>query len=154
MSNAGTRWAFWYIIGAMTEPLRIVVDTNVVVSALWKPGSVPARALERVFACARVVVDDRILAEYRRTLEKPKLRRISQEACEALLLVLERASERVVVAERYTGPLDDEDDRAFVEVALAGRAHLLVTGNLKDFPSDAGFEVVPPAHLLATLEGR
>lgn len=136
----------------MTEPLRIVVDTNVVVSALWKPGSVPARALEHVVERARVLVDDRILAEYRSTLAKPKLRRISRDACEALLAALERASERVVVAERYEGPLDDEDDRAFVEVALAGRAQLLVTGNLKDFPSDAGFEVVPPAHLLATLE--
>ena len=47
--------------------------------------------------------------------------------------------------------MKDGDDRIFVEVALAGQATMLVTGNLRDFPQDLGFAVHPPAMVLATL---
>jgi hypothetical protein len=40
----------------------------------------------------------------------------------------------------------------FVEVALAGRADAIVTGNLRQYPNDLGFAVHPPASLLAMLE--
>jgi putative PIN family toxin of toxin-antitoxin system len=133
--------------------MRVVVDTNVLVSALWNEASVPARALEGLFARATLVVDRRIVAEYRKTLEKPKLRRISAEAREALLARIEASALCLDTTSAYPGELPDPDDLPFVEVALTARCAMLVTGNLRDFPTTLGFEVVPPAHVLGALGG-
>ena len=51
----------------------------------------------------------------------------------------------------WEGAMTDDDDRIFVEVALAGRADAIVTGNLRHYPSDLGFAVHPPATLLALI---
>ena len=47
--------------------------------------------------------------------------------------------------------MSDDDDRIFVEIALAGHADAIVTGNIADYPTDLGFQVLPPASLLAQL---
>ena len=51
----------------------------------------------------------------------------------------------------FVGALSDESDRAFIEVAIASQADLLITGNVKDFPLTLGFLVLPPATALAQL---
>jgi uncharacterized protein len=132
--------------------VRVVVDTNVLVSALLRPGSVPARALAQLTERGALFLHDaRIVAEYRAVLERPKFRAIDAAGRERLLGAL-LAAPPVAHVPAWTGPLLDPDDRMFVEVALAGHADALVTGNLRDYPSDLGFEVLPPASLLAALE--
>jgi putative PIN family toxin of toxin-antitoxin system len=132
--------------------LRLVLDTNVLISALWTPGSVPALAIDAIFAHdVRVLYDARILAEYRTVLSRPKFKKIDPVSAAALIASLVARGERMVDVGRWPGALKDEDDRSFVEVALSGRANVLVTGNLRDYPQDLGFEVLPPAMLLGTL---
>lgn len=130
---------------------RFVVDTNVIVSAAWKEGSIPDLALTRLLAVGVVLVDARILAEYRDVLARKKLAKIPLERRESILTKLTTAALIVDPVARYEGPLPDPDDRVFVEVALAGRAHAIVTGNLRDYPEDLGFDVLPPATVLARL---
>lgn len=132
--------------------MRLVLDTNVLVSALLKVGSVPDRALEAVWSTGAVVLyDSRIAAEYREVLTRPKFRGIDPLRIETLLarFPAEGALAHVSVLDLA---LPDEADRCFVEVARSGRADALVTGNLRDFPDDLGFAVWPPATLLAQLE--
>jgi uncharacterized protein len=135
--------------------VRVVIDTNVLVSALLKPGSVPARALEAVFddPHGEILYDARIAEEYRTVLERPKFRAIARPAIAALLERLAARGTHLPEATRWTGAIRDDDDRIFVEVALAGRADAIVTGNIADYPLDLGFEVLPPATVLARLEG-
>ncbi len=52
----------------------------------------------------------------------------------------------------WSGTMADEGDRMFVEAALTGHADAIVTGNLKHYPSNLGFDVQPPATLLAMLD--
>lgn len=133
--------------------MRLVVDTNVVISALLKPGSVPDRALRAVRRRGAVVVyDARIAAEYRDVATRPKFRSITPERLDEMLAMLLEGGERIMEVPVWEGVMRDESDRVFVEVALAGRAHALVTGNLKHYPADLGFDVHPPATLLAMLE--
>ncbi len=130
---------------------RLVLDTNVVISALWTPGSVPDQAIAAIVTRgARVLYDARILAEYRTVLARPKFKKIDPARAAALIATLVALGEDVRAAP-WTGTMKDDDDRRFVEVALAGHATVLVTGNLRDFPQDLGFEVQPPAMVLATL---
>ncbi len=132
--------------------MRVVVDTNVLVSALLRPDSVPARAVAGLVARRAVFLyDARIVEEYRAVLARPKFGAIGAEARAGLLGAL-LGGPPVAHVPAWAGPLLDPDDRMFVEVALAGRADALVTGNLRDYPRDLGFEVLPPATLLADLE--
>ena len=66
-----------------------------------------------------------------------------------MLSALFSSSERVTDIHASEDELIDPDDRAFVEVARAGGAHALVTGNAKHFPSALGLSVLSPAALLA-----
>lgn len=131
--------------------MRLVIDTNVLVSALLKAGSVPDRALDAVWSSGAVLLyDARMAAEYRAVLTRPKFRGIDPVRIEALLARFPAAGALDGVPPLDT-PLPDEDDRCFVEVACSGRADALVTGNLRDFPEHLGFAVWPPATLLARL---
>jgi putative PIN family toxin of toxin-antitoxin system len=133
-------------------PLRVVVDTNVLVSALLKEGSVPERALRALLERAVVLLDARLADEYARVLARPKFAAIGSSRRDGLLERLRTLGELVAEVPAWPGPLADPDDRAFVEVALAGNADALVTGNVRHFPQNLGFEVLPPAAVLERLE--
>jgi putative PIN family toxin of toxin-antitoxin system len=134
--------------------MRLVFDTNVLVSALLNPGRTPdlaVRAARRAGSVA--LVDARIEEEYRDVLARPKFSKIDPTRKDILLDEIFASCERVTVTEAYAGALIDPDDRVFIEVALAGRADVLVTGNLKHYPSGCPVAVISPAALLAQLTG-
>jgi len=132
--------------------MRLVLDTNLLVSALLKPGSVPDRLLTIIWAGAALVLyDARMTDEYRTVLARAKFRAIDRARIDELFARLLAHGEEISGAREWTAAMRDDDDRIFVEVALAGRADAIVTGNLKDYPRDQGFEVHPPATMLAML---
>lgn len=92
--------------------------------------------------------DARIMAEYIQVLKRPKFS-FSPERIEALLDHV-KAVGVIVASDPFSIRLPDEDDEAFLEVALAGHAECLITGNLKHFPSAArpGMRVLTPAEFL------
>ncbi len=129
-----------------------MIDTNVLVAALLNPGRTPDRALAAMRSHGAVtLVDDRVEDEYRSVLARPKFRAIDPARRDALLTELLASSERVAVASACDVALVDDDDRVFIEVALAGRAVAVVTGNARHYPTSLGFEVWSPAELLARL---
>jgi putative PIN family toxin of toxin-antitoxin system len=112
--------------------MRVVVDTNVLLSGLLFPFSAPAQIV-RMIADGPIVLcyDARILAEYREVLHRPKFP-FSLESVEALLEQI-TTNGIVVAGVPLTLELSDKDDEPFLEVALAGDAPL-ITGNLKHYP--------------------
>lgn len=131
----------------------LVVDTNVLVSALLHPGRTPDRCVTALLAHggARVVVSAAVEAEYREVLARPKFRAVPPERREALLDALLRSARRVAVVSASTVALLDEGDRTFVDLCLAAPADAVLTGNPRHFPDGLGFEVLSPAALLARL---
>lgn len=135
-------------------PLRLVLDTNVLVAALLTPGRTPDRALSAIMARGDVVLyDARLEAEYRAVLARPKFRGIDPGRVERLLAAVLSGAEDVGAVEPWEGAMTDADDRAFVEVALGGRADAVVTGNARHYPSGLSFAVLSPAALLERLAG-
>jgi putative PIN family toxin of toxin-antitoxin system len=129
--------------------LRIVLDTNVIVSGLLNPGGNPGRVLDLFLAGeVTLIVDDRILAEYRAVLRRPKFGLDAADVSDFLDL-LEAESERVA-ATPFGSKLPDESDRAFLEVALAAGAESLVTGNVRHFrlPNVGRLSVDSPAEFV------
>lgn len=130
--------------------MRLVLDTNVLVSALLHPGRTPDLALTAVRARGDVVLyDERLMREYRDVLGRKKFAAIDPMRTAALLRVIEETGVIVVESVVYNGAMIDEGDRMFVEVALAGRADALITGNVKHYVGGLGFEVLAPAAWLA-----
>lgn len=77
-------------------PLRVVLDTNVLISAALLPVSVPARVLHQVLARSRLVFSDATFAELETRLWKPKFDRyITLETRRALLHDLAAVAEWV-----------------------------------------------------------
>ena len=129
--------------------MRIVLDTNVLVSALLSPFGPPGEILRLITSgVIRVCRDARILGEYRQVLLRPAFS-FSRTQVESLLGQME--TDGVPVAARLLPErLPDPDDEVFLAVALAGAARYLVTGNLKHYPERIrqGVRVVSPREFL------
>jgi uncharacterized protein len=126
--------------------LRIVLDTNVLVSGLLSPFGPPGEIVRMLSAgTVRLCVDARLLSEYEQVLQRPRFG-LDPDAVAALLDYIEATSQKVASAPLRVR-LPDADDEAFLEVAIACGAEYLVTGNLVHFPTDARAEVsvVSPA---------
>jgi putative PIN family toxin of toxin-antitoxin system len=113
--------------------VRIVVDTNVLVSGLLSPFGPPAEIV-RLVAAGRLTLclDARILAEYADVLHRPRFD-FEPSRIEALLDQI-RSAGVLAAVEPLLSPLPDRDDEPFLEAAIAGRAEYLVTGNLRHYP--------------------
>jgi len=114
--------------------MRVVLDTNVVVSALLNPEGPPAAVLAVIFTGEVIpLLDSRLLAEYREVLLRPRFG-FTPEQVEAVVSGLLEIGE-LVDAPPLGLRLPDPDDVPFLEVAVAGQADAIVTGNVRHFPS-------------------
>lgn len=132
--------------------MRIVLDTNVLVSGLLSPYGPPAEAVRMVVSeSLTLYVDARLLVEYRQVLSRPKFA-FDQDRVEALMDLIE-AEAIPVMANPLAQRLPDPDDEPFLEVAIAGRIEALVTGNLVHFPARAraGVTVLGPTDFMALV---
>ena len=135
--------------------MRVVLDTNVLVSGLLSPFG-PCAALVRLVAGGALTVchDGRSLTEYREVPLRPKLR-LDPGLVEAILHLIEVDGEPISATPLRTR-LVDRDDEPFLEVALAARVEALVTGNTKHFPKEAAHPVtvLGPRAALERVRGR
>jgi uncharacterized protein len=114
-------------------PLRLVIDTNVVVSAALKPeGLQRTVVLLAMTKPARWYVSHAIVSEYAMVLARPELK-IRRNLRQQLLQLIKNHA-RVVVPSHLAQITSDLDDNIFVECSDAARADYLVTGNQRHFP--------------------
>jgi uncharacterized protein len=114
-------------------PLRLVIDTNVVVSAALKPEGLQRTVV--LLALAKPVrwyVSDPILSEYAAVLARPELR--IRRSLRHQLLQLIRNQTRLIVPSRLPQLTPDPADNIFLECADGARADYVVTGNQRHFP--------------------
>ncbi len=132
--------------------MRIVLDTNVLVSAILSPNGPPAAVLRALLTeRGRLCFDERIVSEYRDVLTGAKFS-FDRELVEELIGFLESAG-TPTLASPLAVDLPDPWDQMFIEVAVSSGADFLVTGNLKHYPEEArsGVKVVSPREFLDAL---
>ena len=125
--------------------MKVVLDTNVLVSGMLSPEGLPATVLDATTDGHLVpCFDERILTEYRLVLSREKFA-FSGNQIETMMARIMSAG-YLASAEPLSAQLPDPKDRMFVEVAVACGADYIITGNLKDYPENAtlGVAVVTP----------
>jgi putative PIN family toxin of toxin-antitoxin system len=114
-------------------PLRLVIDTNVVVSAALNPdGLQRTTILLAISKPARLYVSAPILEEYAGVLSRPHLK--IRKGVRLRLLQLIKNNSHLVVPSRRLEVSSDPDDNMLLECADAAGADYLITGNQRHFP--------------------
>jgi len=113
--------------------LRLVLDTNIVVSAALNPDGLPRTVMTMALTKpARLFVTDAVFAEYQEVLARPEFKIKKGTRLRFVQLIKDRA--RLVKARRVVRAAKDPGDDKFLECADAARADYLITGNLRHFP--------------------
>lgn len=113
--------------------MNIVLDTNVLVAGLLSPYG-PCGEIVRMVSSAELtlIFDARIITEYEEVLRRPKFK-FDHEKVAALLDYVVHSG-ITVAPSPLPASLPDRDDEPFLEVAIAGGAACIVTGNKAHFP--------------------
>ena len=129
--------------------MKIVLDTNVLVSGLRTPFG-PGGQTIKLLMTGRLVLlyDSRILLEYMNVLSRPKFG-FAPENIDLILRHME-TNGLVVLAPPLKKRLPHPDDEPFLEVAFAGHAKCLVTGNKRHFPEKTvqGIPILSPSEFI------
>ena len=109
--------------------LRVVLDTNVLVSAILKEGGNEWNILQKVSEREIIsITSEEMLHEFARVISKPKFENSKEEVDEWLLFLL-GVSLLVAPTERLTVIKDDPSDNKILECAVSGNADYIISGD-------------------------
>lgn len=140
--------------------MRVVLDANVITSALFSSVGPPAQILallERgVF---ELVASEAILAEYERVLNYPKVRNrhgLTDDELARFLARLRQVATLVEPGEMLAIVVDDPDDNKFLECAVAASAMYIVSGDrhLNGLGEFRGIQILRPVVFVAVVESE
>lgn len=113
----------------MIPPRRWVVDTNILISRLLLPRSIPALAVQKALESGDLLVSDATLQELADVLARPKFEKyLSETERKQFFQLLSRVAIRVEILRPVAACRDPKDDK-FLELAINGRADALITGD-------------------------
>ena len=140
--------------------MRVVVDTNVLVSALIRPQGRAAQLFVHPLPFS-LVTSSTILDELTRALHYPRLFKrynLTNELIDAYVATLRATSILITVPpellQAIAGTSPDPDDDKFLACALASAATCLVTGDqhLRNLGEYQGIPILTPAQFLSFLD--
>ena len=121
--------------------MRLVVDTNVFISAVLKENSLPflvVRWIDQHGGLLKSLATERELLD---VLQRPAIAALTDPLFRAGLETMLAAAELVLVVERIAACRDPKDDQ-FLELAVNGRADLVVSGD-RDLLALSPFRGIP-----------
>lgn len=127
--------------------IRVVFDTNVIVSAMLFGDSVPGRAFLDVLDNGTILMSRSLARELSEVLGREKFDRyVSREQRDRFLASLIRESDMIEVTESIRACRDPKDNR-ILELAVDGNADFIVTGDadLLVLNSFRGVRILTPA---------
>ena len=131
---------------------RLVLDTNVLISAVLSPLGKPYACLRWVLDNATLIVSRALLEELETRLARPKFDKYLDPS-KRRAVVADLALSAVQVELGTVRVCRDPDDDKLLEIAVVGRADFLVTGDrdLLILNPFQGIPILTPAEFLAAL---
>ena len=136
----------------MTDRARVVVANSALVSRLLIPDSVAGQAVRKAVDEAQLLVSDATLEDLADFLAHPKLDPYATlEDRQEFIRLLGRIAEPVPITFTVRACRDPKDDK-FMELAITGRADLIVTGDkgLLELNPFRDTPIITPAESLAS----
>lgn len=131
--------------------IRVVLDTNVLVSAVISPNGPNARMFDLVSGgTVRPYLSDAVLAEYYDVFNRKHLNHLDKRRIARLRGLLEALGVKVKSPGRLNISSDEKDNRVY-ECAVAAKAHYIVTENTEDFPKPYKYTRIVNARQLLKL---
>ena len=138
--------------------MRIVIDTNVIISGFISPTGTPARIIDLwVEGNLQVILSSAIMEEYSIVFRYPQTQRYHRMSSEEITQTLERFRRIAVMiepTERLQAVLEDATDNKFLECAVAGGATYIISGDkhLLKLQVYQGIPILTPAAFLAQID--
>jgi putative PIN family toxin of toxin-antitoxin system len=109
--------------------IRIVLDSNVILSAALFKQSTPRQAFEKASITGQILMSNQILAELEDIFNRPKFdkyssKQLRNEFLNDFLIIVEN----VQIVQKITACRDRKDDK-FLELAVNGNANYIITGD-------------------------
>jgi len=135
--------------------LRVVLDTNVLISAILtdgKPRTLLRKGISKEF---RIITSDLILQELGTVLRRPKFK-TDEDEIHRIILALMQAAEVVEVVSKFNLVEEDPKDDMVVETAFDGKADFVVSGDsqLLALKSFREIKIVSVGQMLAYFEKK
>ncbi len=135
--------------------MRIVADTNVLVSAFIQPKGIPAQIMAHQAAFALVATDE-MLSELQRVLHYPRIQKkyhLSNPRIAEYVESLRHDCILIEITTPVTGVSEDPDDDKFLACAEEAGADCIVSGDphLVSLGSYRGIPILTPRQFLDTL---
>lgn len=140
------------------EKLRLVLDTNILVSGILSHRGPCAAILDFILSHPQALIfllTEEILAEYQRVLPRARFKLKAHDVLDFLNFLFEEGG--FVDVSRTVHPSSiDPGDNKFIACAIQGKAAFLITGNLRHFsgiPMGETRVVSPREFVTAVLSG-
>jgi putative PIN family toxin of toxin-antitoxin system len=134
--------------------LRVVFDTNVLVSALIRPGR-PRQLWKKVLdGEIQLVISKELFLEFEEIIARPKIRKYLKSSILARFRkILLRTAQFTRIRSHADIAIEDADDIAFLEAAYNGRTDFIVSGDihLLKLKSYSGIKIVTVMEMLELL---
>lgn len=141
--------------------VRVVLDTNVVISAVLSTDGNPALIFEMlILEEIKNYTSPEIIEEIREVLQRPKVaKRLSLVEQEFILNTFEEFSEKIEPGVRFKEIQEDPDDNKFLECAVSASANYIISGDdhLLKVRNFRGIKILSPAEfvkIMNQLKGR
>jgi putative PIN family toxin of toxin-antitoxin system len=135
--------------------MNVVVDANVIISAVLKPGSTPDRALSLVRSRDQMCFSAATLAELHDVLTRPRIATLAAQADIPFFLTALRNEAHVFAPGQVVRECRDPADDKYLELALEARASAIITGDRDLLVLDPwrGIRIVTPGAFLELAAG-
>ena len=142
----------------MSDKIKVVLDTNIVVSSALAIEGNPAKIFELILLEEiESFTSKEILDEIKNVLSRPKItKRTTEDLRDFIIENFEKFSEVIKPKIHIDEIKDDPDDNKFLECAISANANYIISGDdhllrLKEFK---GIKIVNPSEFLETLEKK
>jgi putative PIN family toxin of toxin-antitoxin system len=135
--------------------MNVVLDTNVLVSALIKTGKPRELFLKITEGRIQLILSRSILKEFSEVADDPRIRKyVDQDDIIAFLRIVGSVAKIVKVKSRFKVVKEDPDDDAVLRTAFDGKADCIVSGNnhLLSLGAFRGIRILTVDELLTSLK--
>ena len=136
--------------------LKIVLDTNVVVSAAVSSDGNPAKIFEMLIAeKIKNYTSEEIINEIKDVMQREKIRKLlNLQERDFIINNFKEFSEKIIPKIKYEDVLEDKKDNKFLECAVSGKVDYIVSGDehlikLKEFK---GIKIISPKDFMRLLK--